>query len=157
MSLSSGFSPKRLRMILAFVASSTNSRSTIFVVRMAATGDGQAQVGDATLEIVLETGERGSSGRSRSVFRDRRDSAAWRIGCATSPPRVPTDLAAGIQDTRRACYQAPSRAIARRLAADSAPTARPPAERVIDHQQRIAEASGAQVLKERPHGLDLLP
>ena len=27
---------------------------------------------------------------------------------------------------------------------------------VADHEQRIAEPSGAQVLKERPHGLDVL-
>ena len=63
------------------------------------------------------TGRRGSSGRSRNAFPDRRASAAWRTGCAISRPRSRADPWPEFKARVSACYQAPSRAIARQLAA----------------------------------------
>jgi hypothetical protein len=66
-----------------------------------------------------------SAGIIRAIadcFRDRRASAAWRID-RNPPPRVPTDLRPEFKTCVSACYQAPSRAIARSWRPTSAPTA----------------------------------
>jgi hypothetical protein len=70
-----------------------------------------------------DVGCRGSSVRSRSVFRDRCASAAWRIGCGNLAAKAPSDLRSEFKTRVSACYQVPSWAIARCLATESAPTA----------------------------------
>jgi putative transposase len=58
-----------------------------------------------------------SSRRSRFAFRARPASDAWRIACATWQPNCRRISGRSSRSARQAVYQAPSRAIARELAA----------------------------------------
>ena len=62
------------------------------------------------------TGRPGSSGRSRNASPDRRASVASHTGCANVAAKVSADPWPEFKAQVTACYQAPSRAIARRLA-----------------------------------------
>ena len=120
---------------------------------------GKPQVGDARLEVVLETGERArqeigvvGANAARQLARDRPRRRLIAGGDARLElrPQVGRDLG---REVAHAVRQA---ALARRARKAFLDRPDDPRRTVGDDQQRIAEPAGAQVLKERPHRLDVL-
>jgi len=166
MSLSTGFSPKPLGMIFNPALLDEQPFEEVRSAYETPVGDRQAQMGDAGLEIVLETGERtgqdvgvigAEAGRQLSGDRargrliaggdPRLDPRALRPG---DGPRIGRDLGCEVAHPMR------QTALARRAGEAFLDRPDDPRRPVADHEQRIAQPSGAQVLEERPHRFDIL-
>ena len=159
MSFITGFSPRPLGTIFRRRRSSTNNRFEQVRRSREPIGDGQTEVGDARLEIVVKAGERArrdhgvvGADAARQLARDRSRQRLVAGGDARLElrPQIGRDLDG---EVAHAMGQA---ALARR--ARKAFLDRPNDSRraVGDDEQGIAQASCAQVLEEGPNRLNVL-